>query len=175
MSHPQSDREIELIQTFEKNSSRLYSLAFLLTGDMDRSVEAFDKALDIDEPVRDGFMDEWTRRLVIIAALSTMERELLASIRRTLHLAGEEPPGSRSWKRRARIASAEFEKAVLAIDTFPRCAMLLTIFEGMSIKLASVLLDANEALTQVAQRVGIVQLTRNLAAGGGQDAIPRPG
>jgi hypothetical protein len=41
--------------------------------------------------------------------------------------------------------------------------MLLTVFEGMSIKLAAVLLHANEALTSVAQRLGIVQLTRNLA------------
>jgi hypothetical protein len=163
MSHPQLDRETELMQTFEKNSSRLYSLAFLLTGDIDRSVEAFDKALDVDEPVRDGFMDEWARRLVIVAALATMERELLASIRRTLHRAVEEPSGYPSWKRRARIARAEFEAAVLAIDPFPRCAMLLTVFEGMSIKLAAVLLHANEALTSVAQRLGIVQLTRNLA------------
>jgi hypothetical protein len=92
-----------------------------------------------------------------------MERELLASIRRTLHRAVEEPSGYFSWKRRARIARAEFEAAVLAIDPFPRCAMLLTVFEGMSIKLAAVLLHANEALTSVAQRLGIVQLTRNLA------------
>ncbi len=61
-----------------------------------------------------------------------------------------------------RVDREEFEEAVISIDAFPRCAMLLTIFEGMSIRAASALLHADEALTRVAQRIGIVELTRNL-------------
>lgn len=154
MSYPNSD----LIQTFEENSSRLYSLAFLLTGDIDRSVQAFQKALDGEEEANPA----GARKLIVIAALATIERELRASVKRTLRRAAEETSGNPTWKQHAHIAREEFERAVVAIDAFPRCAMLLTIFEGMSIKLASVLLNANEALTGAAQRIGVTQLMRNL-------------
>ena len=47
----------ELIETFEKNASELYWLAFLLTGNADRSVQAFDRALDFDEDENPAFGD----------------------------------------------------------------------------------------------------------------------
>jgi len=177
MSRPDSDHETKMIQTFEKNSSRLYSLAFLLTGDIDRSVQAFERALDDEgeNPAGDRVMDRWARKTIIVAALATMEKELLASLLRTMRLVGDEPSGDAKWKRRASIPREEFEQAVVAIDAFPRCAMLLTVFEGMSIKLASILLHASETLTRSAQRLGIVELTRNLAGKNGSDPYPRPG
>jgi hypothetical protein len=61
---------------------------------------------------------------------------------------------------------------VIAIDALPRCAMLLTIFEGISIEAAAVLLHADESLTAAAQQMGIVQLTSNLAGNGGRDPFP---
>ena len=84
-------------------------------------------------------------------------------------------PETASWKRRPTIAKQEFEDVVIAIDAFPRCAMLLTIFEGMSTKAASVLLNEDEALTRKAQRIGIVELTRNLAGDSGRDPYPETG
>jgi DNA-directed RNA polymerase specialized sigma24 family protein len=162
----------ELIEIFEKNSSELYQLAFLLTGNTDRSVEAFSKAIDYDDeenPVFGGFMNAWARKLIIVEALGTMEKELRVSKQRVARTAADEAAGDANWKRRAHIAREEFEEAVVAIDAFPRCAMLLTIFEGMSIEGAASLLNTDESSTAAAQRIGIVQLTRNLAGSGERD------
>ncbi len=91
-----------------------------------------------------------------------MRMELRTSRQRTAARAEELPEAK--LQARPEIAREEFEDAVISIDAFPRCAMLLTIFEGMSIRAASALLHADEALTRVAQRIGIVELTRNLTA-----------
>ncbi len=165
----------ELMESFEENSSELYQLAFLLTGNEDRSVEAFNSALDFDEdenPVFGGFMNAWARKLVVVKALGTIEKDLRASKQRAARAGGGEPARKGTWKRRGHIGREEFEQAVISIDAFPRCAMLLTIFEGMTVADAASLLDAGEALTAAAQQTGIVQLTRNLAGDGGRDAFP---
>ena len=163
----------ELMETFEKNSSELYWLAYLLTGNSDQGVQVFDRALDFDEeenPVFGGFMSAWARKLIIVEALGTIEKDLRSSVQRVARTAGDDMMGNSKWSRRPYIEKEEFEEAVIGIDTFPRCAMLLTIFEGMSIKTASVLLNASEALTRAAQRIGIVQLTRTLAGDRGWDS-----
>jgi hypothetical protein len=168
----------ELMETFEKNSSELYWLAYLLTGNEDRSVQAFGRALDIGEnanPAFNGFMNEWARKLVIVEALGGMEGELRRSIARVARATekGAEKDVQGKWTLRQGIAKEEFEQAVLAIDAFPRCAMLLTIFEGMTVGAAANLLHADEPLTAAAQRSGIVQLTRNLAGSDGRDPSPQ--
>jgi hypothetical protein len=168
----------ELIQIFEERSSELYSLAFLLTGNADQGVEAYSRALDFDEednPVFGEFMNSWARKLIVAEALGAMEPELRTSRQRTARAAEDEAPANPKWKRRPYIGREEFEEAVIAIDAFPRCAMLLTIFEGMSVEAASVLLNADVALTRAGQRIGIVQLTRNLAGNGGRDPYPERG
>jgi len=142
---------------FEEQSSELFSLAFLLTGDTERSVEAFDRALDYDDT-------ENPRKLIIGEALGTMRTELRTSRQRTAELAEDAACVHAKLQARPEIAQGDFEEAVISIDAFPRCAMLLTIFEGMSIRAASALLNADEALTRVAQRIGIVELTRHLTA-----------
>jgi hypothetical protein len=143
------------MNTLEEQSVELFSLAFLLTGDTERSVAAFDRALDHEET-------ENPRELVIGEALGTMRTELRTSRQRTAERADETAAGDAKLQKRPQIAREEFEEAVISIDAFPRCAMLLTIFEGMSIRAASALLHADEALIRVAQRIGIVELTRNL-------------
>jgi hypothetical protein len=162
----------ELIENFEKHSSELYQLAFLLTGNTDRSVQAFTLALELDEQMNsvfDGFMNEWARKLIMVEALGTIKTELRRSIARVARMGGEEALGSGRWTQRQGIAKEEFEEAVIAIDAFPRCAMLLTIFEGLPLKTAAILLDAGEALTAAAQRIGILQLTRRLTGNSGRD------
>lgn len=56
---------------------------------------------------------------------------------------------------------------MLALDVFPRCALLLTVFEKLSIKDTTVLLGADEALVRKAQCLGLIELTRNIARGRG--------
>jgi hypothetical protein len=167
----------ELMKTFETSSSELYWLAYLLTGNEDRSVQAFTRALDLEEETNlafDGFMNQWARKLIIVAALGAIETDLRRSQARVARMA--EAPGGVKFSQRPGItkdiAKEEFENAVIAIDAFPRCAMLLTTFEGLSIPAAAILLNAEEALTAKAQRIGVVQLTRNLSGDGGRDFYP---
>ncbi len=163
----------KLIEAFEENSAELYQLAFLFTGNVDRSVAAFDKALDFREEnqVFAGFMNEWARKLIIGQALGTIDADLRASKQRVVR-ADRQEAGTEKWKRRSHISQQEFEDAVIAIDAFPRCAMLLTTFEGMSLKDAALLLNADESLTAAAQRIGVVELTRKLAGTEGRDPYP---
>lgn len=165
----------ELFETFEKNSSELYWLAFLLTGNTDRGVQAFDRALDFagdGNPGFGDFMNDWARKLVIVEALGAMRKELRSSIERTKRLDAADAGWTRPALAKPEIDKEAFEQAVIAIDAFPRCAMLLTIYEGMPIGAVSLLLNADEALTRVAQRIGIVQLSRNLAGNSGRDPLP---
>jgi len=156
-------------EILERTSAGLYWLAYLLTGNEDRGVEAFSAALDASEqtsPAFDGFMNQWARKLVIVEALGAIEPNLKDSIHRLAasDQAKEGKAPAVSTAVRDDISKQDFEEAVIAIDTFPRCAMLLTIFEGLTVKAAAILLDADDALTVAAQRVGILQLTRNLAS-----------
>ncbi len=50
-----------------------------------------------------------------------------------------------------------------AIDVFPRCALLLSIFEGMSLEDVATLLNGERDLVRKAQLIGLRELTRNLA------------
>ena len=167
-----------LMEVFEENSSELYSLAFLLTGDADGGVEAFNRALELEETENGAFgqfMHSWARKLIIVEALETIRKDLQTSKERVARTPEDETTGGAKWKRRAYISREEFEEAVIAIDPFPRCAMLLTIFEGMSVQAASALLNADKKLTRKAQRIGIVELTRHLTGDSGRDPYREPG
>ena len=63
------------------------------------------------------------------------------------------------------LTKPELERALLAIEVFPRCALLLTVFERLSIQEAAVLLNADEPLVRKAQARALFDLTRNLAVG----------
>jgi len=166
-----------MMEIFEQHSSELYSLAFLLTGNVDKGVEAFNRALDFEEenPTFGDFMKAWARKLIIVEALGTIRTELRMSRQRVARAAEDEPSGNAKWTRRPYIGREEFEEAVIAIDALPRCAMLLTIFEGMSIEAASLLLNEDKALIRKAQQIGIVELTRALAGDGGRDPYREAG
>jgi DNA-directed RNA polymerase specialized sigma24 family protein len=62
------------------------------------------------------------------------------------------------------ITQAELERAVLAIDAFPRVVLLLLVFEGLNITEAAALLGADSALLASARVIGLRELCLNLAA-----------
>ena len=71
------------------------------------------------------------------------------SSERTALLGVDWPSSHPGWRLRKHIGRDQFEEAVIAIDVFPRCAMLLTIFEGLSIGVASFMLrDGSNAYTR---------------------------
>ena len=70
---------------FEQHMTELYWLAYLITGDRERSVQAFTGALnsEAEAPAFRGFMLSWARRLVIVEALGAIRGALREAASRT--------------------------------------------------------------------------------------------
>ena len=155
---------------FEEQSSEFYWLAYLLTGNSEQAVQAFTSALEFGDaatPVFREFMISWARKLVMASALATVASKLRASALRfeqsefadmTRHASLSSSPGMSFQD----LTKPELHRALLAIDIFPRCALLLTIFEKISVKDAALLLNADERLVGRAQASALIDLTRNL-------------
>jgi DNA-directed RNA polymerase specialized sigma24 family protein len=176
MRRPQlAEAENALYQLFEQHSCELYWLAFLLTGDWKQSERAFTRAFELEdgaEPVFRQFMVSWARKLVIAASLATIETELRESMCRISDTCDQEPANtgplpSDAWTGDGHMTKFELERAIFAIDAFPRCALLLTVFERLSLKDVASLLNSAEDVVKLAQSVGFIQLTRNIASGRG--------
>src|SRR6266852_2648338 len=79
----QAEAEEALYFEFQEHYSELYWLAFLLTGDRERSIQSFTRALDLEhgenalDPVSEA------RMLVISASLNAIRAELRESALRT--------------------------------------------------------------------------------------------
>lgn len=145
----------------------LYWLAFLLTGRQEVSIDiAADTAASEDESGAffAGWMRGWQRRLVIGKALAAIREELTDSARETqvARVSGwSKLP--RNWSLSSDTTKADLEHALLAIDVFPRAALLLLVFEGIRMADAATLLDADPTLIRKAQAIGLRELTANLA------------
>ena len=151
----------------EKGAADLYWLAYLLTGRREISIDIAADAVASDEYANPFFADwmrGWQRRLVIAKALTAIHEELSDSARRTeaVHARGSGTP--RNWSLGPDTTKADLERALLAIDIFPRAALLLLVFEGLRIADAATLLDADPDLVKKAQVIGLRELTVNLAA-----------
>jgi DNA-directed RNA polymerase specialized sigma24 family protein len=164
------------LQQANGQAANLYWLAFLLTGQREASVDMAVEALDSADgnPFFSAWMLAWARKVVIAKALAAIRQELAASARRmaarrSRHCAPPPPPGN--WALRPDATKVHLERALLAIDVFPRCALLLSVFEGLSIDDATVLLDGDRELVRSAQVCAIEELTRNLADIEGQTSV----
>lgn len=150
-----------------KEAADLYRLAYLLTGKRGASVDVTLEAIGYDGPSESFFanwMVAWSRRVVIAKALAVIRGELAESAVRTVSWKCRKPDlPPRSWTHEHDTTSVQLERALLTIDAFPRCAMLLTVFEGISIEDVSVLLDAPPELVKKGQAIGLGELTVNVA------------
>jgi DNA-directed RNA polymerase specialized sigma24 family protein len=167
-----------LLAVFEEHLAELYWLAFLLTGDREHSAEAVTRAVDFEDGAGAtfrGFMVSWARKLVIAQALAAIDSELRESALRLQTPDPVEPAAlpPRGWIDRQSITRGEFERALLALDVFPRCAVLLTFFERLSLEESSLLLNADRELVTRGQRLGLIELTRNIALGQGWEPAVR--
>lgn len=150
----------------KNDATSLYWLAFLLTGRRDLSMDiAADAASETyANPFFAGWMRAWSRRTVIGTALAAIHGELATSAQRTEAARDDSPAAVPSgWTAPRDLSKADIEDALLAIDVFPRAALLLMIFEGVRMADATTLLDATPALIRKAQVIGLRQLTTNLA------------
>lgn len=149
-----------------KDVTSLYWLAFLLTGARDISIDvAADAALSqaAANPFFATWIRAWTRKIVIAKAVSAIRDELRASVHRTELARVPGPAPLQKWSLPASTTKTQIEQALLAVDLFPRAAVLLSIFEGMSIADAATILDADVTLVRKAQAIGLRELTNNLA------------
>ena len=154
-----------------KDAADLYWLAYLLTGRRDVSIDiAADAAVSRDEgePFFAGWMRAWSRRIVIAKALAAIRDELAESARRTeLARVDESTARQPDWSLSPYLNKSRIEEALLAIDVFPRAAVVLLVFEGVRIADATALLDRDAALVRKAHAVGLREFMANL---GGKDS-----
>lgn len=157
--------------TFMEQGHQVLRLAFWLTGDPAATIDAVAEALD-GHDAADGFfqalMTVWARKLVIAKALGAVHSQLAASIHRTRIRSAGVPPDWDSlpppaWTARHEVTRAYIDKALLAIDLFPRCTLLLLVFEKLSLDDVSTLLNADKELVKKAEEIAFTELTRNIA------------
>src|ERR1700758_3871679 len=118
-----------LTQIFEDQAVELHWLAYLFTGSHDRGFRAFTKALDSEDygnPAMTDFMMSWSRKLVIGASLETIRPQLQESAWSTRLAEDPDPATVAAVRPAGSMTTPEFERALLSIDLFPRCALLLT-------------------------------------------------
>jgi hypothetical protein len=158
---------MQTLEPTNAHAANLYWLAFLLTGQREASIDITVESLESSQGSAffSAWMLAWARKVVIAKALAAIREELAASARR-LESQRSRRCGARArhWALEPGATKAQIETALLAIDAFPRCALLLSIFEGLSIDDATVLLDGDRDLVRKAQVHGIQELTLNLAS-----------
>jgi DNA-directed RNA polymerase specialized sigma24 family protein len=169
------ESEMKNAADIKKGAVDLYWLAFLLTGRQDTSIDiAADAAASWDYANQffEDWMRNWQRRLVMAKALGAIHEELADSARRTkiAHAGSSGTP--RNWSLGPDTTKDDLERALLAIDLFPRAALLLLVFERLRIADAAILLDADQDLLKKAQVLGLRELTANLAARTGGGVTP---
>jgi hypothetical protein len=170
MAWNKSDSGLEgaLARTFANEHTELLWLAFLLTGDRELSVDAVADATDMNDagnPFFRNWMISRSRKLVIAKALSVVEFDMAESVRRTRERRHDRPAevATENWSLDVTAGKEQLERALLAIDLFPRCALLLTVFEKVSIQDTASLLNADRDAVRNAKAIGLAELTWNLA------------
>jgi DNA-directed RNA polymerase specialized sigma24 family protein len=153
------------------DQARTYWLAYLLTGRREPSMEVAMEAVNFQEGASHFFstrMPAWPRRVAIAKALAAIRDELAESANRTASNAFEEPAlPPRNWALDGGTTKTDLERALLAIDAFPRCALVLSVFERVPLEDTASLLDAGPDVVRAAQTIGLQELTRNLAVARG--------
>lgn len=150
-----------------KDATDLYWLAFLITNRRKLAMDLAADALAFDQTPglcslkgRSG-----SPRLDVMAeALAAVDDELAASAHGTemnQFDLSELPPAS--WMLDPNTTKTDLERALLDIDIFPRCALLLTVYEGLPLDIATVLMDTNRDLIQKGVALASAELTCHLA------------
>ena len=152
----------------KNQAADLYWLAYLLTGRDDVSTDIAADAATSQNGGNQFFgewMRDWSRRLVMAKAVASIHEDLAESARRTeeVHVPKREasPAG---WSLSPDTTRSQIEEALLAIDVFPRAALLLTVFEGVRIRDAATMLEVDDNLVKKGQVIGLRRFTANIAS-----------
>ena len=145
----------------------LYWLGYLLTGDRERSVQAVIETIEMPDaanPFFESWMATWARKICIAKVIGYVTPNMSApELRNRLRrLQAEAGRSSKSGIDPA-AGKAELERALMAIDPFPRCALLLSVFERLATEDIGIMLNADRESVKTATAIGLIELTRNLA------------
>jgi integrase len=165
----------EAIDDLKRDAADLYWLSFLLTGRRDLSIEIAADAVAPDDstPFFARWMRSWSRRIVLVKALAAIRTELGESADRTKVARDKQAEALPAPAVDENFTKEEIEEALLAIDLFPRAAVVLLIFEGVRIAEAVSLLNADAELIRKAQAMGLQQFARNIVTRKGL-TTPKP-
>jgi DNA-directed RNA polymerase specialized sigma24 family protein len=158
---------METIEQAKCKVADLYWLSTLLTGCRETASDVTVQSLSLVDGAGTFFsswMEAWSRRIFIAKALAAVREDLAESARRTALRAAENselPPSS--WTLDDETTRSDLERALLPIDVFPRAAVLLLLFERVSLNDAATLLDSAPDLVRTALGIGARELTVNLA------------
>ena len=156
-------------RTYKEDPAGLLWLSGLITGDLESGVDIVAQSICVDDAANDffaGWMSKWSRKLVIANSLTRVEADLRRSAQRTRSGGSETKPVALplpEWPADHAVNKAQLQNALAAIDLFPRCAVLLTVFEKLSIGEASLLLGVDKKLVMHARTTGLTRLAYNLA------------
>ena len=149
-------------------ASNLYWIAFLLTARVELSFSVVTEVLDSDNGIELISSPQGLphlRRRVITKALEAIREEVAASAQQTaLQSSDRTVMPLSSWFIGPDISPAQLEEAFFTIDVFPRCALLLTVFEGLQVDDAAELLHSDCELIRRGREAGLWELTRSLGS-----------
>lgn len=158
-------------------SSKLYWVAFLLTGHKELSARVTIDALSSEyglDCMSSPRLRALLRRTVIKSALAETQTELSRSLHQFASQRTDLGPITVMDKLAdPPIGQAKLEEALLAIELFPRCALLLTVFERFPMQDAETLLHCNRNLIQAGQVRGLTDLARNLGSVSSTKLVPQ--
>jgi hypothetical protein len=103
------------------------------------------------------------RTTVIKDALAATQAEITPSARRFAPRQSDQSFSTTTgWSVDSSISKAQIEAALLAIDVFPRCALLLTVFEDLPLEEVGMLLHSDRDSIEAGRIRALRELTRNL-------------
>jgi DNA-directed RNA polymerase specialized sigma24 family protein len=149
---------MQTIGQIRNSATELYRLIFLLTGQSDLSLDITQDIISSQDAA-----EPFDASRAVTEAYVFMHGALVSSAKRTAsrRFKGVEIP-PRTWSLDPETTKARLESALLDIDIFARWALVLTVFEGLSIEEASALLATDTELVRQGQIIGLLELTRNL-------------
>ncbi len=155
-------------------ASNLYWIAFLLTARTELSFNVVMEVLDSEnglELIPSPQTLLHLRRRVVTKALEAIREQVSDSAQQTaLRLSDRDDCVISSSPICSDLSHAQLEKVLFTIDVFPRCALLLTVFEGLHLDDVAELLHTDRELIRRGREAGLWELTRSV----GSTASPIP-
>ena len=149
-------------------ASSLYWLSFLLTACSELSFHVTVEVLDSENGFELIFSPQTlphVRRRVITRALAAIQDEVAAGAAQIeLQPSDQTVLPLANWSVIPFISQTQFEETVLAIEVFSRCALLLTVFEGLHVDDVAELLHCDREMVHFGRDAGLWELTFGLGS-----------